>query len=153
MTSEALTALLKARYRLDWDGIHGIAHWQRVRVIGSLLAASNGADNRVVEAFAFLHDSCRIDDRADPEHGARAAMLAAELNGRFLSQDAGRLTLLQFACVHHEKGKISSHVTIGTCWDADRLDLGRIAIYPDSEYLSTSAARDADFIEWAYNLS
>ena len=33
----------------------------------------------MVEAFAFVHDSCRIDDDADPEHGARVAEVARRL--------------------------------------------------------------------------
>ena len=44
-----------------------------------VLASFTGARARVVEAFAFVHDSCRIDDDADPEHGARVAEFARRL--------------------------------------------------------------------------
>jgi uncharacterized protein len=40
-----------------------------------------------------------------------------------------------------------------TCWDADRLDLGRIGIRPKGTKLCTSAARDPAVIEWAYQRS
>jgi uncharacterized protein len=40
-------------------------------------------------------------------------------------------------------------VTIRTCWDADRLDLGRVGITPHPEYLRTEVARRAETIAWA----
>jgi len=40
-------------------------------------------------------------------------------------------------------------VTILTCWDADRLDLGRVHITPSRNYLSTEPARRMDTIIWA----
>lgn len=153
MINETLLSLLKRRFKLPWDGIHGISHWTRVWKIGSELAARNGADIKVVEAFAFLHDSCRISDKGDHRHGLRAANLVGELNDKNLGLGIAQLALLQYACAYHETGKITGNITIGTCWDADRLDLGRIGIYPDSEYLSTHAARAPEFIERAYSLS
>lgn len=153
MISEALVTVIKNHYMLSWDGIHGISHWTRVWKIGSILAAKTSADIKVVEAFAFLHDSCRISDRGDSGHGLRAAILAEQLNSRYIKLDADQLKHLQWACAHHDSGKISSNATIGTCWDADRLDLGRAGILPDAEYLSTDAAKQAYFIEWAYKQS
>jgi uncharacterized protein len=32
-------------------------------------------------------------------------------------------------------------VTVMTCWDADRLDLGRVHMVPESQYLCTDAAK------------
>lgn len=43
-----------------------------------------------------------------------------------------------------------SDVTIQTCWDADRLDLGRVGITPKSLYLGSNLAKDQNFIEMAY---
>ncbi|MFZ2726177.1 MAG: hypothetical protein WAX77_08010 [Methylococcaceae bacterium] len=43
--------------------------------------------------------------------------------------------------------------TILTCWDADRLDLGRVAIMPNPEYLCTDIAKQKDIIQWAYQNS
>jgi uncharacterized protein len=42
---------------------------------------------------------------------------------------------------------------VQTCWDADRLDLGRVGKRPDPRRLCTPAARDRDVIEWAYRRS
>jgi uncharacterized protein len=41
-------------------------------------------------------------------------------------------------------------VTVLTCWDADRLDLGRVGIRPAPRLLCTSAARDPATIAWAF---
>jgi hypothetical protein len=35
---------------------------------------------------------------------------------------------------------VSADGTIGTCWDADRLDLPRVGIWPSAALLSTDAA-------------
>lgn len=152
MVQTELIDILKEHFRLDWHGIHGISHWRRVRQIGMAIAEQNGADKLVVDAFAFLHDSCRKDDKRDNGHGARAARLAARLNDIHLKLDPLRLKYLQHACAHHESGMITENVTIGTCWDADRLDLGRVHIESDSTYLSTDIAKQTDFISWASRL-
>jgi uncharacterized protein len=39
--------------------------------------------------------------------------------------------------------------TIQTCWDADRLDLGRVGITPHPSRLCTEAARRPEMIRWA----
>ena len=153
MVQPELIDILKEHFRLDWYGIHGISHWRRVRQIGMAIAERNGADKLVVDAFAFLHDSCRKDDKRDCGHGARAARLAARLNDIHLKLDPLRLKYLQHACAHHESGMVTENVTIGTCWDADRLDLGRVHIESDSAYLSTDVVKQTDFIAWASRLS
>lgn len=150
-----LIAHLRSRFVLDWHGIHGAPHWARVRANGMKLAASTGALVHVVELFAFLHDARRRNDGHDPEHGARAALLAAELNGRFFDAlPPAELALLQAACRGHSDGHVGDHdMTVLTCWDADRLDLGRVGIRPLAERLCTDAARRPAMIEWAYRRS
>ena len=69
-------------YALDRGGIHGVAHWARVTENGLRLAGETGADVEVVRLFALLHDSRRISDGIDPEHGPRAAEFAGTLKGR-----------------------------------------------------------------------
>ncbi len=48
---------------------------------------------------------------------------------------------------YHNIGKTSKDRTIGTCWDADRLDLMRVDMYPEVEYLSTRTARLQETID------
>jgi uncharacterized protein len=44
---------------------------------------------------------------------------------------------------------IDADITIQTCWDADRLDLGRVGTTPDPARLCTAAARDPEMLRWA----
>ena len=144
---------LRRQFKLNWQGIHGVSHWARVRQNGLYLCRSTGADARVVELFAFLHDSCRENDGHDPEHGARAADLAQSLHGSVFTLPDDELTVLGEACQGHTHGRYSDNVTVQTCWDADRLDLGRVGIKPLAERLCTDTARNPETIEWAYQRS
>lgn len=149
-----LIAVLRERFELDWTGIHGAPHWARVRENGLRLAAITGARVRVVEAFSFVHDSCRINEGTDPEHGMRAAEFARFLvRRRTLPLDGDELELLVAACEGHSGGGTAGDVTVVTCWDADRLDLGRVGIRPDARYLCTPPAKRQAFIEWAFERS
>ena len=66
----------------------------------------------------------------------------------------GEFSWLVAACEGDSDGLTeAAHVTVLTCWDADRLDLGRVGIRPKATRLCTSAARDPDVIEWAYQRS
>ncbi|HRH44082.1 MAG TPA: hypothetical protein PKY82_20795, partial [Pyrinomonadaceae bacterium] len=67
--------------------------------------------------------------------------------------DKKDLDLLTFACTHHNAGILEGDITVQTCWDADRLDLGRIGIRPNPQYLCTKTAKRVEIIEWAYNKS
>jgi uncharacterized protein len=148
-----LWALAADRFALGPHSLHGPDHWQRVERNGLQLAAESGADVLVVRLFAVLHDSNRLNEVTDPEHGSRAAAWATELRreGRIDVTDA-QFALLTEACVYHDKGRVSGDATIGTCWDADRLDLPRVGITPAERFMSTAAgkrlARDAGTRGW-----
>lgn len=150
-----LLARIRDQYRLDWHGIHGLPHWERVLANGRRLAEATGADPLVVEFFAALHDSRRLNDGHDPEHGPRAAALARELASEpgLVPLSSSQLELLMDACRTHTSGTTTDDPTVGTCWDADRLDLLRVGIRPDPRYLATEAARDPAVIEWAMGRS
>jgi uncharacterized protein len=152
-TRNEIIDTIKEQYALDWHGIHGIHHWQRVRINGLRLAQTMGADQLVVELFAYFHDACRLNDGWDPEHGARAAEFIERLNGSLLRLEQATIDQLAYACRYHTDGLLEGDVTIQTCWDADRLDLGRVGIRPLAKFLCTTAARDPATIEWAYRRS
>jgi len=154
MITQDLIVTLREHFALDWVGIHGAPHWVRVRENGLRLAKETGAQTRVIEAFAFVHDSCRINEYADPEHGLRAAEFARRLVSRgklLLVQE--ELELLVRACEGHSTGQTIEDITVGTCWDADRLDLGRVGVRTNPMYLCTTPAKDPTFIRWAYERS
>jgi len=149
----ALMKKLRAEFALDWHGIHGVRHWGRVRANGLRLAGPAGANARVVELFAVLHDCCRRNDGYDPGHGQRAAENVLSLQERFFDLGAHEIELLQDACARHSDGEREADPTVQVCWDADRLDLGRVGIEPLPARLCTAAARDPETIAWAYRRS
>jgi uncharacterized protein len=145
-----LLRVIRSQFALDWNGVHGLPHWIRVLENGLRLADATGARREVVELFAWLHDSRRLSDGHDPLHGARAASFAQSLADTVLDVDPAGLALLMAACRGHSDGLMVGDVTVLTCWDADRLDLGRIGIRPDRGRLCTAAAREPGVLEWAF---
>jgi uncharacterized protein len=120
--------------------IHGESHWRRVAEVGLELAHGiPGADERVVLLFALFHDCLRQSDDDDPEHGVRAAKLIADLPGLAEPLNDEKRRELCEALADHDRGLTTTNPTIGCCWDADRLDLGRVGIEPDPELMSTAA--------------
>lgn len=126
----------------DGQAVHGPDHWRRVERNGLLLATRTGAIIEVVRLFAVFHDSRREHDGYDDLHGARGAAYAAKLRGELFDVSDEHFKLLQFACQWHTDGILSEDPTIGTCWDADRLDLGRVGARPNPEFMSTAFARE-----------
>ncbi len=148
-TARVVAEILKGYAMSPW-GFHGVTHWARVQENGLKLAEQTGADRDVVTLFALFHDSRRIDDGDDYGHGGRGAELAAELRGVVFDLPDESFELLYRACQFHTGGRTDDSVTVLTCWDADRLDLGRVGIMPDPRYLGTKAARDIAMIDWAH---
>lgn len=140
--SHALLERVIASIPSRMHGIHGLPHWIRVERNGLNLAAAERGDPDVVSLFALFHDSRRINDDADPDHGRRGARLAERLrtDGLFDLTDE-QLQLLVYACESHTDVTYSEHPTVACCWDADRLDLTRIGVAPDPDMLNTETAR------------
>ena len=136
-------------YVLPYNGDHGVAHWARVLENGMRLSEETGANTVVVSLFAVLHDSRRLNEVTDPEHGPRAAEFASELRGTVFDLSDSEFGLLYRACEGHTHERTHSDITIQTCWDSDRLDLGRVGITPHPSRLCTEVARRPETIKWA----
>lgn len=143
-----LHAILE-EYTLPINGCHGLAHWARVLENGRRLCEETRASMEVVSLFAVFHDSRRVNESTDPEHGQRGADFAAELRGSMFDLDDHDFNLLYRACAGHTHERTHPDVTIQTCWDADRLDLGRVGIQPHPSRLCTEVAKRTDMISWA----
>ncbi len=120
--------------------IHGIAHWKTVERNGHYLAKFNSADIKVISYFSYFHDCMRENECEDVKHGLRGAGFAEK------SRNLIDLTDIQFkqltdACKGHTYGKRPECITINTCWDADRLDIGRVGISPGAEFLFNEEAK------------
>ena len=132
--------------------VEGESLWsknQKEAVFHLLRFAETGANVEVVSLFAVLHDSRRINEVTDPEHGPRAAEFAVELRGSVFDLDDHEFRLLYRACEGHTHERNHHDVTIQTCWDSDRLDLGRVGIMPHPSRLCTEFAKRPDTIKWA----
>jgi uncharacterized protein len=64
------------------------------------------------------------------------------INGEPFGIIGEHFNLLHYACTWHTHSQLSDNPTIGTCWDADRLDLGRVGVEPSPEYMSTEFGRE-----------
>ena len=140
-------------YKMDHDGYHGFYHWMRVLQNGRQLAKAEGANSKVVELFCLLHDTQRRNENYDPEHGMRAAQFAKTLRCKWFDVTDTEMELLTEALVHHSEGYTEGNRTVRVCWDADRLDLGRVGIRPAPDRLCTTTAKRADIISAAYSRS
>jgi len=136
-----LLQLLESEALLFHSPVHGLKHWRTVARNGLYLAQHSDADVDVVKHFAFFHDSKRENEHEDPEHGPRAALFLNDIRD-MLPLDDLQFQLLKRACSGHTHGTSTECATLGTCWDADRLDLGRVGIVPDSQYLFTARAKE-----------
>jgi uncharacterized protein len=137
-----LWQLVTSQFHAPGYSVHGPDHWRRVERNGLLLATRTGADTTVVRLFALFHDSRRENDGWDDGHGARGAEYAATLRGTAFTLSDDRFALLHYACVRHTDGERHDNPTIATCWDADRLDLGRVGIVPAPKFMSTGFGRE-----------
>lgn len=137
-------------YALPLHGYHGVAHWARVLENGRRLCEETGANIEVVSLFAVFHDSRRVNEGHDPDHARRGAELAAAFRGQHFDLAGREFKLLERACEGHTHELTHPNVTIQTCWDADRLDLGRVGIVPHPSRLCTAAANQKTTIDWSH---
>jgi len=122
--------------------VHGPDHWRRVERNALLLATRTGADVTVVRLFALFHDSKRENEGGDIEHGGRGAAFAASLRGSMFHLPDAQFDLLHYACAWHTSKRHHPDPTVATCWDADRLDLGRVGIIPSPDFMSTEFGKE-----------
>ena len=147
--SDELIFAIKRQFQIDWNGLQGASHLARVWENGIHLAESTGANKRVIQLFAVFHDSRRMNENGDPDHGPRGAFLAESWRGKYYDLVDEEFDLLFTACSLHTKATTHGDRTIQTCFDADRLDLGRVGKIPNPRFLCTEVARDPKTIEWA----
>jgi len=127
--------------KMGSGSVHGIAHWDRVAKNADLLNTSD-VDLLVVKVFAYIHDVERDDDSYDLQHGPRAAALVDEIRDTELAfLNDGEIRQLKKACELHTTTWRTEDATVNACFDADRLDLGRVGIMPDPDKMATVQGR------------
>lgn len=154
MITIELLLKIKEQFQIDWWGIHGVIHWTHVALNGQLLAQQDGVMYQIVlEYFSIFHDSCRINEGIDCDHGKRGAALAVKLRHHIQLNESEFLILLN-ACSNHTSLRSSDCIISALCADADRLDIGRVCgSYPDHKQLLSPIAKDKKIIEQCYQRS
>lgn len=139
---EKLATAASDQFMLGPTSEHGPHHWRRVERNGLWLSSQTGADVFIIRLFAWFHDARRENECTDPEHGARGAEYATSLRGHLFDLEDQAFDKLLFACTWHTDSDHSDDPTIGTCWDSDRLDLGRVGMIPSEYYMSTAFGKE-----------
>jgi len=132
--------------KINLYGDHGIKHWERVYKNTKILSDYYKVESEVFELFSILHDSKRENEYRDEEHGLRASLFTKQLLDKGLIvlniEDSNRLL---FACKNHtikdKNDSLYKDLIVQICFDSDKLDLGRVGIYPDSKRMFTSYSK------------
>ena len=143
MVNKQFVKLCYDQYQMNHQGYHGFQHWARVFQNGRHIAQEENANTKVVDLFALLHDTQRRNENRDPQHGYRAAKYAHSIRGKWFDLSNKEMRLLDEALTYHSDGYTDADITVQTCWDADRLDLGRVGIQPSAKKLCTQTAKNA----------
>lgn len=133
---------------------HGIRHWHDVGRVGFMLMEVSdrmGADPDYIDAtvvflFAALHDTQRLNEFEDSDHGNRAEDVAQQMRDRaVISLTNEQFETLGTALGDHDRGYTANNPTVAICWDADRLTLPRVGIKPKKTLMSSAVVkRDFD---------
>lgn len=135
---EALRCFCDSRWPEEMGRTHGVEHWDRVTKFGQLLY-QEGADLDVILAFAYLHDSERMNNGHDINHGKRASRLIDKIrHTKLKNMTDEQITMLKKACELHTIAHRTGNLTIDICFDADRMDLLRVGIVPLPERMATT---------------
>ena len=122
--------------------IHGPCHWARVERNGLYVAQQTGANQMIVQLFAVFHDCMRQNEYIDPGHGRRGAEYAVQIKDELINIHSDDFDKFYYACEWHTDQIATDDVTIAACWDADRLDLGRVGFILDPRYMNSKPAQE-----------
>ena len=141
-----LLQIISKQFSLELNGIHGVYHWHRVYKNALNLAEFYEVESRVFMLFALLHDSKCSNEDIDPRRGSRGAKLARQLQRNISALNEIDFELLEYACSSHTKidtnHSLVNNIVANICWDADRLDIGRVGFGVDPKYLCTDYAKE-----------
>lgn len=142
---------IETQFKIDFYGDHGIYHWYSVYKNTQKLSKFYEIESKVFKLFSLLHDSKRLNEDYDLEHGKLAAIYVKELyKEKKIDLREEDLNRLIFACENHtklnKKNTFSNDLIVQICLDSDKLDLGRVGIEPSSKYMLTSYAKTLTII-------
>ena len=130
--------------------IHGSPHWSRVFYYGHLLSELNDYDKENIAFFSIFHDSKRINDGDDPQHGLRGAEFFRTFD-KIIQIKPEQKEIIYESCKVHNYLKQADSLEVGLCLDSDRLDLWRVGISPNDEYLHLKQAKTDKIKNFTYD--
>ena len=124
------------------SSIHGPEHWARVERNGLYIAQKTGANQTIVKLFAVFHDCMRLNEYDDPGHGRRGAEYATQIKNERINISQDDFDKFYYACEWHTDKRTTDDITIAACWDADRLDIGRVGFTLDPFFMNSKPAQE-----------
>ena len=124
------------------SSIHGPDHWARVERNGLYVAQKTGANQTIVQLFAVFHDCMRQNENIDPGHGLRGAEYAVQIKDELINIPSDDFDKFYYACEWHTDQIKTDDVTVAACWDADRLDIGRVGFILHPLYMNSKPAQE-----------
>lgn len=126
------------------SSIHGHRHWICVSYLGIYLARKHNVNPLIPFLFGLFHDSMRDNDNDDEFHGSSGAELFKTLykNGFLSGISDSVLDTVVNACRTHTSAPPTDDLSLGVCYDADRLTLWRVYKTPEASYMSSETAKD-----------
>jgi uncharacterized protein len=137
-----LWQLVAGQFHSPGYSVHGPDHWRRVERNGSCLQPAPEPISRSFVYSLSFTTVAAVNDGGIKVTVHVGAEYAATLRGVAYELSDDRFEILHYACVWHTDGDHHADPTIATCWDADRLDLGRVGIIPSPEFMSTDFGRE-----------
>ncbi len=131
--------------------IHGTPHWSRVFYYGHHLSELNDFDKENIAFFSIFHDSKRINDGYDPEHGIRGAEFFKTFD-KIINVSNEQKEIIYEACKVHNYLKQADSLEVGLCLDSDRLDLWRVGLEPDDDYLHLPQSKKDNLKNFTYDM-
>lgn len=127
---------------VKYSSVHGPEHWARVERNGLYVAEKTGANKMIVQLFAVFHDCMRLNDSIDPGHGRRGAEYATQIKDELIDIRQDDFDKFYYACEWHTDKVTADDITIAACWDADRLDIGRVGFILDVRFMNSKPAQE-----------
>ena len=139
--------IVKEEFKANLYGAHGITHWLNVYRNTKILSSHYNIQSDVFELFSILHDSKRENDYKDKDHPIRAYNFTRKLiSKKLIKLSKKEEKILLFAIknhsITHPQGKMINNLIVKICLDSDRLDLIRVGINPDPQFLFTDYAKE-----------
>ena len=142
MNLEAVWQRVLKDTTVEYISIHGPKHWTRVERNGLYIAQKTGANKTIVQLFAVFHDCMRWNDDIDPGHGRRGAEYASQIKNELINIPQDDFDKFYYACEWHTDKTDTDDVTIAACWDADRLDIGRVGFILNPLFMNSKPAQE-----------